>query len=292
MADEELSPAQKLAIAANFVLNSPPAQTSNVMDDVRTLVGPSVLAPDKEASLLARANKERFAAVEVDGRKVLLTPHGEMPNGSFLDPRGGCMLEVDHKALTAKKSPEPLSAAVQTSIDGARAIRDAVDGEMEAYLKAFLPGAVLTSYGSTGNGIKVVCCVSGVVAELNNYWAGAWRAEWTLEVPMGGSIGTLTGKVVVHVHYFEDGNVQLDDKAVFQCEIPATPSEVGSEFVAKVREQEQAFMAKLEDVYTNMSDSVLQGLRRRLPVTRTKFDWDKLAVAKLAGDLQRAAAVS
>ena len=40
---------------------------------------------------------------------------------------------------------------------------------------------------------------------------------------------------------------------------------------------------------TNMSDSVLQGLRRRLPVTRTKFDWDKLAVAKLAGDLQRAA---
>ena len=32
MADEELSPAQKLAIAANFVLNSPPAQTSNVMD--------------------------------------------------------------------------------------------------------------------------------------------------------------------------------------------------------------------------------------------------------------------
>ena len=48
------------------------------------------------------------------------------------------------------------------------------------------------------------------------------------------------------MHYFEDGNVQLDDKAVFQGEIPATPDEVGAAFSAKVREYEQAFMAKLE----------------------------------------------
>ena len=32
MADEELSPAQKLAIGSNFVLNSPPAQVNVVMD--------------------------------------------------------------------------------------------------------------------------------------------------------------------------------------------------------------------------------------------------------------------
>ena len=94
------------------------------------------------------------------------------------------------------------------------------------------------------------------------------------------------------VHYFEDGNVQLDDKAVFQRECPAGADVVGSEFVGKVREIEQQFAAKLEEIYSTMSDSVLQGLRRRLPVTRTKFDWDKLAVAKLAGDLQKAAAVS
>jgi len=290
MADEELSPAQKLAIAANFVLCSPPAQTTNVMDDVRTLIGPSVLTPDKESSLLARVNKERFTAVDAEGSQLLLTPHGEMPNGTFLDPRSGCAFEVDHKALTAKKSAEPLSAAVQTALDGARALREAIDGEMQAYAKAFLPSAVVTTYGSEGNGIKVVSCYSASLADLNNYWAGAWRAEWSLEVPKGGSIGTLTGKLVVHVHYFEDGNVQLDDKAVFQRECPAGADVVGSEFVGKVREIEQQFAAKLEEIYSTMSDSVLQGLRRRLPVTRTKFDWDKLAVAKLAGDLQRQAA--
>ena len=111
-------------------------------------------------------------------------------------------------------------------------------------------------------------------------------------MPKGGSIGVITGKVSVHVHYFEDGNVQLDDKAVFQRECPAGTDVVGSEFVAKVKDCEQKFITKFEEIYGNLGDGVLQGLRRRLPITRQKFDWDKLAVAKLAGDLQKAAAIS
>merc|ERR1711918_54533 len=105
---------------------------------------------------------------------------------------------------------------------------------------------------------------------------------------MGGSVGQLTGKISVHVHYFEDGNVQLDDKAAFQSEVPAAVDKVGSEFVAVVKKCEQGFMAKLEENYAHMGEKVLQGLRRRLPVTKTKFDWDKLAVARLAADLQAA----
>ena len=61
------------------------------------------------------------------------------------------------------------------------------------------------------------------------------------------SCGALSSaQVSCNVHYFEDGNVQLDDKAVFQGEIPATPTEVGAAFAAKVSEYEQAFMSKLE----------------------------------------------
>ena len=99
-------------------------------------------------------------------------------------------------------------------------------------------------------------------------------------------------QVTLNVHYFEDGNVQLDDKVVFQCELPATADQVGGAFVKKVRDSEQGLVAKLEEVYTNMSDNVLQGLRRRLPITKTKFDWDKAAVAKLAQDLQTAAGMN
>lgn len=261
--------------------------------DVRKLVGPSVLTSEKELALLARVNKEKFAAVSVDGGKsVLITPHGELPDGLYLDPSGPCALEVDHKALTATKSATPLSGAQLGALQGGAAIREAVDREMQAYCKVHVPGSTCTTYGTSGAGIKVVCCTSTRAAELSNYWAGLWMSEWTLEVPMGGSIGTLTGKVQVHVHYFEDGNVQLDDKVVFQSELPASAEEVGGAFAKKVKECEQGLLAKLEETYTSMSDNVLQGLRRRLPITKTKFDWDKVAISKLAADLQSAAGMN
>ena len=44
----------------------------------------------------------------------------------------------------------------------------------------------------------------------------------------------------------------------------------------------------MEETYATMSETVLQGLRRRLPVTRVKFDWDnKASVHKLASELQK-----
>lgn len=45
-------------------------------------------------------------------------------------------------------------------------------------------------------------------------------------------------------------------------------------------------MRKLENIYQNMGENVLKGLRRRLPVTGNKFGWEKFMVAKLAGELQ------
>ena len=253
--------------------------------DVRTLIGKSVLTPDKEAALLARHNKEKFVAVDVaGGRKVLLTPHGELPNGLFLDPAGECALEVDHKALTATASAAPLEQSMLVSMRGAAQTREAVERAMSQYCGEFLPSAVVTTYGFVGAGTKVVCCVCALSQDLTNYWAGRWLAEWTLEVPSGASVGTLTGKVQLHVHYFEDGNVQLDDSVLHQTEVKADAG-VGEAFASAVREFELQFLAKFEDIYQTMSEGVLQGLRRRLPVTRTKYDWDKLSVAKLASEM-------
>jgi len=214
---------------------------------------------------------------------VLLTPHGEIPGG-FFDPKTGRVLTVDHKALTAKEAGD-LPSAQQQSMKDAAATRDAVDAAMRKYCGEILPKAVVTTYGTAGGSTKIVCCVAALESKLDNYYAGRWVAEWTLEVPSGGSIGQLTGKVSCNVHYFEDGNVQLEDKCTFQAEVEAEPSRVGKAFADQVQTFEKAYMTKLEEIYQNMSETVLQGLRRRLPVTRTKYDWDKLSVGRLAAEM-------
>lgn len=56
--------------------------------------------------------------------------------------------------------------------------------------------------------------------------------------------------------------MQLDDKAVFQAELPAS-GDVGAAFASKVKGFEQGFLSKFEDIYTTLGETVLQGLRRR-----------------------------
>jgi len=40
-----------------------------------------------------------------------------------------------------------------------------------------------------------------------------WRSHWVLEFTTRSKSGTLKGTVHSNVHYFEDGNVQLDDRS-------------------------------------------------------------------------------
>ena len=69
----------------------------------------------------------------------------------------------------------------------------------------------------------------------------------------------------------------------------AAPAQNLAEAMAKkVEEYEMEFNKGMEETYATMSETVLQGLRRRLPVTRVKFDWDnKASVHKLASELQK-----
>jgi len=62
--------------------------------------------------------------------------------------------------------------------------------------------------------------------------------------------------------------------------------DVGAAFAKEVGALEAGFISTLEEIYTTMSESVLNALRRRLPITRVKFDWDnKASVHRLAADL-------
>jgi len=232
-------------------------------------------------------NVAQFASVALpSGEKVLLTCHGELPDGSFFDPGSKQAMSVDHvKSTCTGVSPAP--AAIVQSLEAVAQYRDPIDAAMRSYVEETIPGGTLTTYGSSSdaNGMEIFCCVASLNSDLGNYVAGRWWAEWTLTARVGGSVGKLVGDIKCNVHYFEDGNVQLTDGSHFEAELPLT-GDVGAAFAKKVSGFEQEFLAKFEDIYQTLSEQVIQSLRRRLPITRTKFDWEKHSVAKLAMDLQ------
>jgi len=285
--EDELDEGAKLKIAGNFVMHSPPGQTQKVVDDVKTLLGGSIGPSEVVEPMVAKVNSANFLAVSVPGenRQVLLTPFGDLGDGTFLDPKGQQKLVIDHVKQVCKRT-DALSPQQQASLETTH--RNEVDLAMSLYAADKLPDAVVTTYGvKTGSTIKITCCIGRCSLNLSNYWAGLWRSHWVLEFTDGSKSGKLSGTVRSNVHYFEDGNVQLDDGTKFQCELKFGKG-VGEAMAAQVMEYEMDFNQGMETIYQSMSEQVLQGLRRRLPVTRVKFDWDnKASVHKLASELQR-----
>ena len=144
MGDDELDEASKLKIAANFINYSPPGQIQKVVEDVKVLLGGHVPRSTLD-SLMVKVNSTSFLAVDVpgEGRKVLITPFGDLGDGTFLDPMGLQRLTIDHGKQVCT-SAEALSGAEAASLDAHE--KGQVDAAMTRYAANKLPDAVVTTY--------------------------------------------------------------------------------------------------------------------------------------------------
>ena len=177
MGDEELSPADKLKIAANFIAHAPPGQSQRVKETVDTLLDGVPIPPE----LMRKLHTTQYLGVKMDddGRVVLLTPFGELPDGSFVDPVGNRSLIIDHFAEKCTGFGA-LPPDVEAALGASAAARASVDKAMGEYAKNHLPGAAVTTYADA-SGTKLTCCMASLNASLSQYWAGSYRSSWTLD---------------------------------------------------------------------------------------------------------------
>ncbi|WVQ69887.1 uncharacterized protein L199_008110 [Kwoniella botswanensis] len=123
----------------------------------------------------------------------------------------------------------------------------------------------------------------------NNFWTGRWRTKWVVDK----ASGKVNGDINVDVHYYEQGNVQLATK--HSASFPLPTEEVGgqsiaSQIVTTISKIETAYHLELNDVYGELGDKAFRALRRALPVTRQKMDWEKVTGYSLGSDLTKARA--
>lgn len=79
------------------------------------------------------------------------------------------------------------------------------------------------------------------------------------------------------VHYFEDGNVQLNARKTITAD-QELPSSYGVEdqaaaIIAAIKKAEDQVQFALNESYAQVSENTFRKLRRQLPLTRSKVDW-------------------
>ncbi|KAF2760221.1 subunits of heterodimeric actin filament capping protein Capz [Pseudovirgaria hyperparasitica] len=112
----------------------------------------------------------------------------------------------------------------------------------------------------------------------NNFWNGRWRSVYQFNP----STSTLTGKVHVDVHYYEDGNVRLLTSKPFSLSVSSSNA---SEIIRQIAGAEKHYQEDLNRAFVQLSEGAFKGLRRQLPVTRQKINWEKISAYRLGQDI-------
>lgn len=123
---------------------------------------------------------------------------------------------------------------------------------------------------------SIVILISAKRVNLGNFWSGGWRSTHTLNV--NGKKGKLKLHINANVHYFEEGNVQLNTNYDEEVDVKLDDAEAtGKEIAEHIKTIENKFQKNMEEMYLNMHTQTFKAMRRFLPVTRSKMDWNPAA---------------
>ncbi|XP_022652712.1 F-actin-capping protein subunit alpha-like [Varroa jacobsoni] len=286
---DDASDNDKVRIISSFMSLSPPGEFNEVFNDCRALVGNHELLSKAAANTISDYHMDQLTPCSVDGlsHKSLITHYNQLPDGRYYDPRGGVSFRFDHYKRETT-DPQPMSP---TSSPDSEALRAALDAAWGAYCIEHYRHGVAAVFDQSENNNQqsrqYIMCIEDHQFQSHNYWNGRWRGVWTLTCESGATRASLLGAVKVQVHYYEDGNVQLQANKEHQLSIPIENdcAVFAQAVVHAVRDAEASYQSSINENYKSMNDKTFKALRRHLPLTRSKIDWQKILSYRVASEI-------
>eukprot|EP01059_Diplonema_ambulator_P011113 TRINITY_DN21086_c0_g1_i1.p1 TRINITY_DN21086_c0_g1~~TRINITY_DN21086_c0_g1_i1.p1 ORF type:complete len:280 (+),score=95.76 TRINITY_DN21086_c0_g1_i1:44-883(+) len=273
---------EKKEIAKQFILASPCHELRHVIKDVKVLVGDDELVASIIPEVVSEYNVTNFVPIEGPyGNTVVLCEEGRKEGtlDEFLDPVAGRYFKVtDHVKLVAEEAEGE---------EKTTEVRDQLQSKVGEYIDAHFKAGSSSVYVTGEGAYKIV--INSEKSNPGSSWSGRWRSY--LDVTMTSeTTATVKGAIYNDVHYYEEGNVQMDTSKEIGKDIKAdTPEQLTKRIVTFIEDADTAFHMKIDEMCKSLSDKSLKTLRRRLPVSKQLFNFETGA-HKLAAELTKGVA--
>ncbi len=250
----------KQGVIKSILLASPPGQFDIILDDLRTLLPKSSVSTLLGSSVVNDLRAEWEATT---GRSILSAASGVDNSGTDYDNEG---------YITAlSKAMDSYIANNFTSL-GVRAAHTVTISAVEADTPQ--PQRILKIYTYAEK------------IDLHNYQAVSRKGYYTISLPISSTSNKLMGQIDLRAHTFENGgNFHLSSTISLQANIKqgistaSDDSEQQSVWVSSVIRQMEGWdrveiMRNIAEMFDSLHNTHLKRLRRVMPITRTKMDWN------------------
>ncbi|OZJ03238.1 hypothetical protein BZG36_03439 [Bifiguratus adelaidae] len=276
---QELSAAERMKAAESFLLQSPPGEINDVFHDIRTLINNDEALQTDVPDALLKYHTEQLTTVSKsnssDSEQVVISEYNRVED-RFIDPRKRESFRFDSIRQTVE---DVQSCEID---EESEPLRSALDTAVQKYALEHYPSGVVGVFSGSEGALHI--CIIDNKYNPANFWNGRWRSVWSKQA----NDTTWKGLIKVNVHYYEDGNVQLENEREVEVTIDGREEDheaYGKALLKQIAAQEKTFQLALNEAYDELAETTFKGLRRALPLTRNKLDWNKILNYRIGNEL-------
>jgi len=263
----------QLVTVSAFVEGAPPGELADVIADIKALTVSSPNLISQLGPAFKKYNEEQFASVKLPGRSqnVIVSSHNSLGDGRYYDVESSSSFAFDHKTQKASAVQSHILESSQSDLV------KSILKSLATHVKEHFQNA---SYGvyPIEDDSKIAILVVANKYSPNNFWNGRWRSLFIFSP----SSSSLSGSMKIDVHYYEDGNVRLLTTKPVSASISSASA---STIMREITVAEKKCQEEVNKGFGNLSEGAFKGLRRQLPITRQKIEWDKIAGYRLGQDI-------
>ncbi|KAK3175123.1 F-actin-capping protein subunit alpha [Lepraria neglecta] len=253
-----------VAAVSAFIEGAPPGELADVVNDVKALTPDDRNLLESARPAFKKYNEEQLTAVKLPGgaKNVLISAYNSLEDGRYYDVESRSAFAFDHMT---QKASDVRSYVLESEH---KDLITSLLKPLTLHAHEHYPSSVYAVYPTDSNTLAILLAANKY--SPSNFWNGRLRTTY-LYTP---STSTLSGTLKCDVHYYEDGNVRLTTKKeVSETSVPS--GDVGG-VVRAIAKIEKAWQEELNRGFGRLSEGEFKSLRRQLPVTRQKVEWEKV----------------